>query len=163
MKSFELFAGCGGLALGFEKAGFNCIGLNEWDKHASATLSLNRPEWNVKTGDINTQDFSSYEGQVDVLTGGFPCQAFSYAGNKLGFADTRGTLVHAFIKVAKQIKPKMVVAENVKGLGSHDRGRTFITILDLFEKAGYRVVSSEVHKAVDHMVPQKRERFLLWP
>lgn len=74
-RSVELFAGAGGLALGLEKAGFECLMLNEWDKNACATLSANRPEWNVVCGDVKDVDFSGLRGQVDLLTGGFPCQA----------------------------------------------------------------------------------------
>lgn len=83
----ELFAGAGGLAVGLERAGLKCVALNEIDKFACATLRKNRPNWKVLEGDIKTFDFSEYCHKVDVVTGGFPCQAFSYAGKKLGFAD----------------------------------------------------------------------------
>ncbi|MFK5974188.1 MAG: DNA (cytosine-5-)-methyltransferase, partial [Flavobacteriaceae bacterium] len=96
-RSIELFAGAGGLAIGLEKAGFNAIALNEIDKDACATLRKNRPEWNVIEGDISNIDFTTYKN-IDFLSGGFPCQAFSYAGNKLGFEDTRGTLFFEFAR-----------------------------------------------------------------
>ena len=89
--SIELFAGAGGLALGMQKAGFRHVMLNEIDHTACQTLRVNMPQWNVVEGDIHEIDFSPYRDKVDLLTGGFPCQAFSYAGNKAGFGDTRGT------------------------------------------------------------------------
>lgn len=90
--SVELFAGGGGLAIGMHKAGFHHVLLNEFDKDACATLRKNMPEWNVIEGDIHDVDFTPYQGKVDLLSGGFPCQAFSYAGKRLGFEETRGTL-----------------------------------------------------------------------
>src|SRR5690606_9664357 len=98
-KVLELFAGAGGLAVGMEKAGLKCVALNEIDKHACETLRKNRPNWNVLEGDIKNFDFSTYHNQVDVVTGGFPCQAFSYAGKRLGFEDARGTLFYEFARV----------------------------------------------------------------
>ncbi|MCL4856405.1 MAG: DNA (cytosine-5-)-methyltransferase, partial [Flavobacteriales bacterium] len=95
----ELFAGAGGLAVGLEKAGLKCVALNEIDKWACQTLRKNRPNWKVLEGDIKSFDFSEYHNKVDVVTGGFPCQAFSYAGKKLGFADARGTLFYEFARV----------------------------------------------------------------
>lgn len=89
--SVELFAGAGGLALGMSKAGFKHVMLNEFNHDACETLRKNRPNWNVIEDDIHNIYFSEYRGKIDLLTGGFPCQAFSYAGNKGGFADTRGT------------------------------------------------------------------------
>lgn len=91
-KSIELFAGGGGLTLGLEKAGFEHILLNEFMPEACETLRVNRPNWNLVEGDVSKIDFSCYRGKVDVVSGGFPCQAFSYAGNRAGFNDTRGTL-----------------------------------------------------------------------
>ena len=112
----ELFAGAGGLALGLEKAGLHTVMLNEIDRHACATLKKNRPNWNVVEGDIANIDFLKYAGKIDVLSGGFPCQAFSYAGKKLGFEDTRGTLFYEFGRAFKECTPKVFIAENVKGL-----------------------------------------------
>ena len=92
--ALELFAGAGGLGLGLEKAGIQCVALNEIDKWTCQTLRTNRPKWKVIEGDINNFDFSEYANQVDLVTGGFPCQAFSYAGKKLGMQDARGTLFY---------------------------------------------------------------------
>ncbi|MDQ7001174.1 MAG: DNA (cytosine-5-)-methyltransferase, partial [Ghiorsea sp.] len=122
-KLVELFAGTGGLAIGMEKAGFESVLLNEIDKHACNTLRKNRPCWNVVEGDISQIDFRPYHGHVDVLSGGFPCQAFSYAGNKRGFEDTRGTLFFEFARAVKEINPKVLLAENVRGLLKHDDGK----------------------------------------
>jgi DNA (cytosine-5)-methyltransferase 1 len=98
-KVLELFAGAGGLAVGLEKAGLNCVALNDIDKWACQTLRKNRPKWKVLEGDIKNFDFSEYHNKIDVVAGGFPCQAFSYAGKKLGLADARGTLFYEFARV----------------------------------------------------------------
>ena len=103
-KVLELFAGAGGLAIGLEKAGLKCAALNEIDKFACQTLRKNRPNWNVMEGDIKSFDFSEYHNKVDIVTGGFPCQAFSYAGKKLGLADARGTLFYEFARVVDQVQ-----------------------------------------------------------
>lgn len=101
--SVELFAGAGGLALGLSKAGFRHVLLNEFDSAACATLRANRPDWNVLEGDVHGIDFTPLRGKVDFLSGGFPCQAFSFAGKKGGFADTRGTLFFELARAVKEI------------------------------------------------------------
>jgi Site-specific DNA methylase len=128
----ELFAGAGGLAIGLEKAGLKCVALNEIDKFACATLRKNRPNWNVLEGDIKNFNFSEYKDKVDVVTGGFPCQAFSYAGKKLGLADARGTLFYEFARVVKEVNPLICIGENVRGLLSHDKGRTLAGMISNF-------------------------------
>ncbi|MBL0710145.1 MAG: DNA (cytosine-5-)-methyltransferase, partial [Colwellia sp.] len=160
-KMLELFAGAGGLALGMEYAGLESVLLNEMDKHACATLRKNRPEWNVVEGDISNVDFTAYKDQIDVLTGGFPCQAFSYAGKKMGFEDTRGTLFFEFARAVKETNPKVLVAENVKGLLNHEDGRTLETICGVIDDLDYELVDPRVLKAVFYQVPQKRERLFL--
>lgn len=160
-KMLELFAGAGGLALGMEKAGFDSVLLNEIDKHACATLRKNRPEWNVVEGDISKVNFTNYRDQIDVLTGGFPCQAFSYAGKKLGFEDTRGTLFFEFARAVKETNPKVLVAENVRGLLNHEDGRTLETICSVIDDLGYELINPRVLKAIFYQVPQKRERLFL--
>jgi len=119
----ELFAGAGGLALGMEKAGLKCKVLNEIDKWACQTLKKNRPNWKVLEGDVKNFDFTKYHNKVDVVTGGFPCQAFSYAGKKLGLDDARGTLFYEFARVVKEVNPPICIGENVRGLLSHDKGK----------------------------------------
>ena len=160
-KVLELFAGAGGLAVGMEKAGLKCVALNEIDKHACETLRTNRPNWNVYEGDIKNFSFFSYHNQVDVVTGGFPCQAFSYAGKRLGFEDARGTLFYEFARVVKEVNPPICIGENVKGLLSHDNGKTLQGMISILDEIGYNVVPVKVLKAINYKVPQKRERLIL--
>jgi len=160
-KVLELFAGAGGLAVGMEKAGLKCVALNEIDKHACETLRKNRPNWNVLEGDIKNFNFSKYYNQVDVVTGGFPCQAFSYAGKRLGFEDARGTLFYEFARVVKEVNPPICIGENVKGLLNHDNGKTLQGMISILDEIGYKVVPIEVLKAINYKVPQKRERLIL--
>ena len=157
----ELFAGAGGLALGLEQAGFKSLLLNEKDKYACQTLRLNRPDWNVVEDDITNVDFSHLKGNVDLLTGGFPCQPFSYAGKQLGFEDLRGTLVFEMARAIKEIQPKVFLAENVKGLTENDNGRTLETIIRVLEELGYTIVEKDIYKAIFYKVPQKRERLII--
>ena len=168
-KSFtciELFAGAGGLALGLEKAGFETIGLIEYDKDAANTLSRNRPNWNVINDDIANvsclnlqQYFGLKQGELDLLSGGAPCQSFSYAGKRLGLEDARGTLFYHYAKFLQQLQPKMFLFENVKGLLTHDKGRTYQTILNIFESAGY-TIQKDTLNAWNFGVAQKRERLI---
>lgn len=160
-KVLELFAGAGGLAIGMEKSGIKCVGLNEIDKWACETLRYNRPEWNVLEGDIKDHDFSKFQNKADIVTGGFPCQAFSYAGKKLGLEDARGTLFYEFARVVKQVQPLICVGENVKGLLSHEKGKTLAGMISILDEIGYKVVPVQVLKAIHYKVPQKRERLIL--
>lgn len=157
----ELFAGAGGLAAGLELAGLKCIALNEMDKWACESLRQNRPHWQVMEGDIAQFDFVKFKNKVDVVTGGFPCQAFSYAGKKLGFDDARGTLFYEFARVVKQVNPLICIGENVRGLLNHDEGRTLRGMISVLNEIGYRVLPVQVLKAVHYNVPQKRERLIL--
>ncbi len=159
-SSIELFAGAGGLALGLEQAGFKAELLNELDKNACQTLRFNRPDWNIVEGSITAVDFKRFKG-IDFLSGGFPCQAFSYAGNKLGFEDTRGTLFFEFARAVKETQPKVFLAENVKGLLSHNNGHTLETIKEVISELGYHLIDPKVLKAMFYKVPQKRERLML--
>lgn len=160
-KVLELFAGAGGLAIGMEKAGLKCVALNEIDKWACQTLRKNRPNWEVLEGDIKDFDFTKYHNQIDVVTGGFPCQAFSYAGKKLGLADARGTLFYEFVRVINEVNPPICIGENVRGLLSHDSGKTLEGMISILDEIGYRVIPVEVLKAIYYNVPQKRERLIL--
>lgn len=156
----ELFAGAGGLALGLEQSGLNTVALIEIDKSCCETLRFNRPNWNIINEDICNVDFTMYSGHIHVVTGGFPCQAFSYAGKKLGFEDTRGTLFYEFARCIKETAPMLFMAENVRGLISHDKGRTLNTILSILGDLGYDV-TYELLNAVNHGIPQKRERVII--
>lgn len=165
-KTIELFAGAGGLALGIERAGFETVALNEFDADACATLRKNRPEWNVIEGDVAEisqldleEYFSLRRGELELLSGGAPCQAFSYAGKKLGLEDARGTLFYHYATFLEKLQPKMFLFENVRGLLSHDKGKTYKTITAIFEQAGYHI-QKKVLNAWDYGVPQKRERLI---
>ena len=160
-NSVELFAGGGGLALGMSLAGFHHVLLNEFDTAACKTLKTNKPEWNVIEGDVRHIDFTPLRGKVDFLSGGFPCQAFSYAGKGAGFNDTRGTLFFELARAVKEIQPKVFMGENVKGLISHENGRTFETIKNTIAELGYTLVEPRVLRAIMYQVPQKRERLIL--
>lgn len=159
--SVELFAGAGGLALGMSKAGFKHILLNEYDHDACNTLRKNRPDWNVVEADIHTLNFAEYRDKVDLLTGGFPCQAFSYAGNKGGFADTRGTLFFELARAVKEINPKVFMCENVRGFLTHDKGKTLKVVKNVIAELGYTLVEPRVLQAIKYQVPQKRERLIM--
>lgn len=159
--SVELFAGGGGLALGMEKAGFDHLLLNEFDHSACETLRHNRPNWNVVEGDIHDIDFTPYRDSIDFLSGGFPCQAFSYAGKRLGFEETRGTLFFELARAVKEIHPKVFMGENVKGLLEHDGGKTMETIKNVISELGYTLIKPRILKALQYDVPQKRERIIL--
>ena len=159
--SIELFAGAGGLALGLEQAGFEHVLLNEFMPEACETLRINRPNWNVVEGDVSLIDFRHFKGKVDVVSGGFPCQAFSYAGNRAGFEDVRGTLFFEFARVIKETQPKMFIGENVRGLLTHDNGKTIAVIKSVITDLGYELVEPRILKAIFYRVPQKRERLLL--
>lgn len=157
----ELFSGAGGMALGFENAGLQTKRLVELDKDAAASLRMNRKKkWDVIEKDIHHVSFKDLCDQIDVVAGGFPCQAFSYAGNGHGFGDARGTLFFEFARCVSEIQPKIAVAENVRGLLQHDGGRTFQTMLLELASRGYRV-DYKLLRAQFLDVPQKRERLLI--
>jgi DNA (cytosine-5)-methyltransferase 1 len=154
----ELFAGAGGLALGLENAGLNTKLLIEIDKNAVETLRINRPNWNVIGDDIANVNFEGM--QADIITGGFPCQSFSYAGKSLGFKDIRGTLFFEYVRAIDRIKPKIIVGENVRGLEKHDEGRTLKTMLQILDEIDYRV-EYQILRSQYLDVPQKRERLVI--
>jgi DNA (cytosine-5)-methyltransferase 1 len=164
--SVELFAGAGGLALGFENAGISHHELLEINPDAANTLKLNRPDWNIIQADVRDVDFNNLatlvttEGSADVVCGGFPCQAFSYAGHKLGFEDTRGTLFFEFARCIKAAQPKVVVGENVRGLLTHDNGKTLQTMLGVLDELGYKV-AYKILRSQYLDVAQKRERLVI--
>ena len=162
----ELFAGAGGLALGLERAGFEPIALIEIDRDAAETLRRNLPHRNVICNDIANlspldlkKHFDLEVGELDLLSGGAPCQAFSYAGKRLGLEDARGTLFYHYAVFLRQLQPKAFLFENVRGLLSHDGGRTYRTMLDVFGDCGY-VVQHQILNAWEHGNAQKRERLI---
>ena len=154
----ELFAGCGGLALGLHNAGLNTTHLIEVNKDCCETLRKNKPEWNVICEDVS--EFNFKEISADVVVGGFPCQAFSYAGKKRGFEDARGTLFFEFARAIKEIQPKIFIGENVAGLITHEKGNTLKSMIQVLEELGYDV-KYKLLNSVNFSVPQKRKRVII--
>lgn len=159
-SAIELFSGAGGLALGLENAGINTKLLVEIDKDCVETMKKNRPRWNILHSDIKGVPFSDYRGKVDIVAGGFPCQAFSYAGYSRGFEDTRGTLFFEFARCIEEVQPQIALAENVRGLLRHDQGRTLSTMLQTLSELGY-YVDFHLIRSQFLDVPQKRERLVI--
>lgn len=159
----DLFAGAGGTALGFHNAGIPHIMLNEIDKYAAESLKENAKihslNWEIVEGDVKNIDFTQYSAAV--IQAGFPCQAFSYAGKSRGFEDTRGTLFFEFARAIRDIKPKIAIGENVRGLVKHDGGKTLDTMVRTLDELGYRV-NYRVLRAQYLDVPQKRERLIIF-
>ncbi|KJG15288.1 modification methylase [Photobacterium angustum] len=153
-KFIDLFAGIGGIRLGFESQGGQCVFSSEWDSHAQKTYEANFGE--CPHGDI-TKISPKDIPEHDILLGGFPCQAFSIIGKMNGFDDTRGTLFFNIAEILKLKKPKAFMLENVKQLKTHDKGNTFKVIIKTLEDLGYKV-NHTVLNALDFGVPQKRER-----
>lgn len=157
----ELFAGGGGMAIGFEDVGLNHLMLVEKDKSCVETLRTNRPDWVVRQGDIQEMKFDQLHGIVDVVAGGPPCQSFSFAGNGGGLEDLRGQMIYEYFRVVRESRPKMFVLENVAGLKSHDKGRTLNRIIDIIDDMGYRIDFMDIVNALGYDVPQKRKRLFI--
>lgn len=160
VKIIDLFAGIGGIRLGVEQAfgSVDCVFTSEIDKHAVTTYKANFKDGHI-FGDIKQVDENDIPDH-DILLAGFPCQPFSQAGLKKGFTDTRGTLFFDIERILLAKQPKAFLLENVKQLKGHDKGRTFQTIIDHLNKAGYKVFY-EILKAKDFGVPQNRERIYI--
>ena len=157
----EVCAGCGGLSTGFMNAGFTPLLLNELEKTFCETLRVNHEGEHIVEGSMLDLDLTQYKGQVDVLQGGVPCQAFSQAGERKGLDDPRGKLIIHFNKLIHDCEPKMFLVENVKGLLSHNEGNTFKSVLELFQNNGKYRVYHKVVNSKDYNVPQKRERVII--
>jgi DNA (cytosine-5)-methyltransferase 1 len=165
MRFLDLFAGIGGFRLGMEQAGHECVGYVEWDKYARKSYEAihdTEGEWTASDiRSVTDNDLGFLRGQgIDIICGGFPCQAFSVAGKRGGFDDTRGTLFFEIARFAKQIKPRLLLLENVKGLLSHEQGNTFGTILNTLDELGYDT-EWQVLNSRDFGVPQNRERVFI--
>lgn len=157
IKYFSMFTGIGGFELGLGER-FRPVGFSEIDKYACKLLSDKFP--NVKNYGDATKIKPEELPDFDMLCGGFPCQAFSLAGKQLGFKDTRGTLFYEIARIIKSKRPKLVFLENVKNLLFHDKGRTFTTILAVFDELGYNVEWQCINSK--HFgVPQSRERVII--
>ena len=163
MKFLDLFAGIGGFRLGMESAGHECIGFCEIDKFARASYkAIHNTEGEIELHDITTvsDEFIRSIGSVDVICGGFPCQAFSIAGNRRGFEDTRGTLFFEIARFTSILRPRYLFLENVKGLLNHENGITFETIISTLDELGYNV-EWQVLNSKNFGVPQNRERVFI--
>ena len=163
MKFLDLFAGIGGFRLGMESAGHECIGFCEIDKFARASYkAIHDTKGEIELHDITrvTDESIRRIGRVDAICGGFPCQAFSIAGNRRGFEDTRGTLFFEIARFASILRPQYLFLENVKGLLNHDGGATFETILGALDELGYNVEWENINSK-NFGVPQNRERVFI--
>ena len=162
LKSIDLFAGIGGIRLGFEQAFENeieTVFVSEIDAKAQETYKANFGTDVSIAGDI-TQIPAESVPEFDICLAGFPCQAFSVAGKRLGFEDTRGTLFHDVARICNEHKPKVIFCENVKGLLKHDKGKTYQVIKNTFEELGYTVYE-KVLNSRNFGVPQQRERIYI--
>ena len=163
MKFLDLFAGIGGFRLGMESAGHECIGFCEIDKFARVSYkAIHDTKGEIELHDITrvTDESIRRFGSVDVICGGFPCQAFSIAGHRRGFEDTRGTLFFEICRFASVLRPKYLFLENVRGLLNHDGGATFETIIRTLDELGYDV-EWQVLNSKNFGVPQNRERVFI--
>lgn len=157
----EVCAGAGGLGTGFIEAGFTPLLLNEIDKTCCDTLRTNHPGVQVVCGDMQTLHLTEYQGRVDVLMGGVPCQAFSQAGERRGFEDPRGQLIIDFNRLVLECMPKILLVENVKGLITHNGGNTLKSVLELFSNSGTYIMYHKVLNSNEYGVAQKRERIFI--
>ena len=157
-KFIDLFAGIGGIRIPFEELGGDCVFSSEWDKFSQQTYQANFGE--IPHGDITEIDAKDIP-KHDLLVGGFPCQAFSQAGLKKGFKDTRGTMFFEIARILDHHKPKAILLENVKGLRGHDKGNTFKTIISILNELGYQTLESTVLNAKHFGLPQNRERIFI--
>ncbi len=164
MNFLDLFAGIGGFRLGMERAGHTCVGYCEIDKFARLSYQeIHDTKGEIDFKDITevtNEEFRKLKGTVDVICGGFPCQAFSIAGKQLGFEDARGTLFYEIARAAKEIKPRYLFLENVRNLLSHDKGKTFTTMLTILDELGYDA-EWQVLNSKNFGVPQNRERVFI--
>lgn len=164
MNFLDLFAGIGGFRLGMERAGHKCVGYCEIDKFARLSYqAIHNTENEIDFKDITevtNEEFRKLKGTVDIICAGFPCQAFSIAGKQLGFADVRGTLFYEIARAAKEIKPRYLFLENVRNLLSHDKGKTFTTMLTILDELGYDA-EWQVLNSKNFGVPQNRERVFI--
>lgn len=163
----ETFAGAGGLSIGLEAAGLKPKLAIEIDKYAAQTLINNSKSTHIINDDINNVLNNNFKGydieenlKIDVLSGGYPCQSFSYAGKRKGLADIRGTLFQPYADLISKLNPKIFIAENVKGLVNHDNGKTLHTMIKVFKDKGYKIFWN-IFNAWDYDVAQKRQRIFI--
>ena len=164
MRFLDLFSGIGGFRFGMERAGHKCVGYCEIDKYARLSYNAihdTKGEIDYKDiTEVTNEEFRKLRGKVDVICGGFLCQAFSIAGNQLGFEDARGTLFYEIARAAEQVKPRYLFLENVRNLLSHDKGKTFTRMLKILDELGYDA-EWQVLNSKNFGVPQNRERVFI--
>ncbi len=162
LRTIDLFAGVGGIRLGFEKAGFKTVFANDIDKNCKHTYDLNFKGPKLNNEDIWKLDIDNLP-EFDILLGGFPCQAFSIAGHGKGFKDEkgRGNLFFRIAEILEAKKPKAILLENVKNLKAHDNGRTFKIIKKTLQKLGYHVKAEVLNSMTHGNIPQNRERIFI--
>lgn len=160
MNFVEVFAGCGGLSSGLIRAGWNPLLLVDNDKNCIETLKANHTGCDVLLKDARELNLTDKKGRVDLLAGGVPCQAFSQAGKRKGLEDNRGNLFFEFFRFIDECEPKCFLIENVVGLLTHEKGKTFETIINTLKSKGY-VVSHKIMNAHDYGVAQKRKRVII--
>src|SRR3989338_4380092 len=160
-RTLDLFAGVGGIRLGFEKAGFKTIFANDFDKTCKETYDLNFSEPKLTIKDIWKVEIKEIP-EFDVLLGGFPCQAFSIAGYRKGFQDKeKGNLFFRIVEILEERKPEAFLLENVKNLKGHDKGKTFKIIKKTLEDVGYTIKSEVLNSMIHGNIPQNRERIFI--
>ncbi|WP_228199220.1 DNA cytosine methyltransferase, partial [Acinetobacter cumulans] len=156
----DLFAGVGGFRMALENLDGHCVFSSEWNQHAKETYFQNYGEY--PEGDITLDETKAkIPESFDILCGGFPCQAFSIAGNQKGFNETRGTLFFDIVDIAKKHQPCVIFLENVKNLVSHDKGNTFEVIKNTLKEIGYAVYFQVLNSMTHANVPQNRERIFI--
>jgi len=162
LRTLDLFAGVGGIRMGFERAGFITVFANDFDATCKETYDLNFSEPALTVADINQWDIKSLP-EFDILLGGFPCQPFSIAGYRQGFKDEkdRGNLFFRIVDILALRKPKAFLLENVKNLKTHDNGNTFKVIMETLEKLGYHVKAEILNSMKHGNIPQNRERVMI--
>jgi len=161
-RTLDLFAGVGGIRLGFENNGFKTVFANDFDKNCKHTYDLNFDEPNLFVEDIWKIDIDKLP-EFDILLGGFPCQAFSIAGYRKGFKDDkgRGNLFFRIAEILEERKPQAILLENVKNLKGHDKGKTFKIIKETLERLGYHIKADVLNSMTHGNVPQNRERIFI--
>ena len=157
MKVISLFSGCGGLDLGFEKAGFEIPVANEFDPTIWETFKVNHPETKLIEGDIRKIKEEDFPTDVDGIIGGPPCQSWSEAGSLRGIDDARGKLFYDYIRILKKVRPKFFLAENVPGMLASRHSEAVSNIISMFEESGYNVSITMVN-AKDYGVAEERKR-----
>src|SRR3989344_4581360 len=160
VRTLDLFAGVGGIRLGFENAGFKTIFANDFDKTCKDTYDLNFSEPKLTIKDIWEVDIKEIP-EFDILLGGFPCQAFSIAGYRKGFNEARGNLFFRIAEILEERKPEAFLLENVKNLKGHDKGKTFKVIIETLEKLGYHIKTKVLNSMEYGNIPQNRERIFI--